>query len=794
MRTSAFENIKRYLARIIIPVLIMGAIVVVLRFAFPPVPGEVRIGVNHSPPYSFVGPDRVPRGFSVAVLTEAARRRGIKLTWLVAPEGPDQALAGGRVDLWALVTDTPARHGRIFFTDPYLRTRFSLLVTAEGIVQTIGDAAGRRVSHARGTLSTGLAAQFFPRSTLVPTPPGQEIEAVCRGTADAAFMERKETLQALLVRPPECSSRNFQILPIAAATFNMAIGSNRQGRLAARALREEIVGMSREGTLNRLSAEWLRDTSDETLIVGEYMRAQERSRWLFYGAVLAGVTLVLLLLVAHRRRLADQAIDSQRELRRAKEAAESAREAAEAANQAKSVFLANMSHEIRTPLNAVLGYSQLMLRDPAVNRSAKESLNIINRSGEHLLSLINDILDMSKIEAGKITVTPAVFDLFELLSDLEMMFRLRASARGLRFEVLVESPCETWVAGDKGKLRQVLVNILGNAIKFTETGSVTLRVSMNRRENELLRLFFAVEDTGPGIAVEEQRELFRPFAQSESGRRNKGGTGLGLAISRELVRLMGGDIMLSSEPGRGSTFYFEVPIRSGQGSTIPPETESRRVVGLKPGGESPRVLVVDDEPNNRGWLTSLLTTVGFAVREAENGEVGIRLWQEWHPRLTLMDMRMPVMDGMETTRRIRALPGGRETVIFALTASAMEENRRAAMESGVDDFLSKPCSADELFQKAQRYLDLEFHFEEEDPAEDHSPAGAPAAEGDVCKNMPPDLIAKLQHAVGNGEKDVIDELIGRVALLDGSAARTLKQHADNYNYDALTHLLEEVRV
>jgi signal transduction histidine kinase/ligand-binding sensor domain-containing protein/ActR/RegA family two-component response regulator len=484
---------------------------------------------------------------------------------------------------------------------------------------------------------------------------------------------------------------------------------------------------------------------------------------------------------------------AEKALRRAKEAAESAREAAEAANRAKSVFLANMSHEIRTPLNAVLGYSQLMLRDPAVNRGARDSLNIINRSGEHLLTLINDILDMSKIEAGRVTVTPAVFDLFELLSDLEMMFRLRADARDLTFQVLVESPCETCIEADKGKLRQVLVNILGNAIKFTETGSVTLRISMKRRADESLRMFFAVEDTGPGIAPEEQRELFRPFAQSESGRRNKGGTGLGLAISRELVRLMGGDIMLKSEPGNGSTFCFEIPIRSGAGGTIPPETDRRRVIGLRPGTEAPRVLVVDDEPNNRGWLTSLLTTVGFAVREAENGEAGIRLWQDWRPRLILMDMRMPVMDGMEATRGIRALPGGRETVIFALTAGALEENRQAAMDSGVDDFVSKPFSADELLLKTQRYLSLEFHFEEGSPPGREWRRAGQATETDVCRNLPTDLIAQLQHAVANGEKDLIDDLIERAAERDGMAARILRQLADDYEYDALTHLLEEVR-
>lgn len=462
---------------------------------------------------------------------------------------------------------------------------------------------------------------------------------------------------------------------------------------------------------------------------------------------------------------------------------------AEFANRAKSAFLANMSHEIRTPMNAVLGYSQLMLRDPAVGDDAKANLAIINRSGEHLLALINDILDMAKIEAGKVTLTPAPFDLSEMLTDLEMMFRLRAEARQLRFEVQHDaSTCS--IEADKGRIRQVLVNLMGNAVKFTERGSVVLRVSTHRRENDLLTLFCAVEDTGPGIAAHEQSRLFRPFAQSETGRQNKGGTGLGLAISRELVRLMGGEIMLSSEPGRGSTFYFEIPVRSGETEAMAQKKDWRRVVGVHGSGEALRVLVVDDEANNRGWLISLLKIVGFDTREAENGETAIRVWEEWRPRLILMDMRMPGMDGMETTRRIRSLPGGRETAIVALTASAMDENRRAAIASGVDDFLSKPCMEEELFRKAGKYLSLSYSFEEEKPEPKELVVLESAADVDVCGKLPAEMISALQHAVVTGKKSLLDDLIDKTANLDSRAAQRMRQLADSYNYDALMLLLE----
>jgi signal transduction histidine kinase/FixJ family two-component response regulator len=463
---------------------------------------------------------------------------------------------------------------------------------------------------------------------------------------------------------------------------------------------------------------------------------------------------------------------------------------AESANQAKSAFLANMSHEIRTPMNAVLGYSQLMMRDPALSEDAKANLAIINRSGEHLLSLINDVLDMAKIEAGKVTLTPAPFDLADMLSELEMMFRLRAEAKQLRFEVRRDDSSQLSLEADKGRIRQVLVNLLGNAVKFTEAGSVILRVSTHHRGNDALILSCAVEDTGPGISQEEQTRLFQAFAQTESGRQTKGGTGLGLAISRELIRLMGGEIMLSSEPGTGSTFYFEIPVRPVDAGAMMQKRDWRRVVGVHGAREAPRVLVVDDEANNRGWLISLLKMVGFDTREAGDGEMAIRIWQDWRPRLILMDMRMPVLDGIETTRRIRSLPRGRETTIIALTASAMDENRRAAIESGVDDFLSKPCMEAELFRKAGKYLHLDYSFEDDKPESKESHAAASPGNMDVGGKLPADMISALRHAVATGKKRLLDDLIDKAVKVDSAVAQHMRQLADSYNYDALMRLLE----
>jgi len=485
-----------------------------------------------------------------------------------------------------------------------------------------------------------------------------------------------------------------------------------------------------------------------------------------------------------------------RELKRAERELLLAKEAAESANRAKSVFLASMSHEIRTPMNAILGYSQLMLRDASIGPDAKNNLNIINRSGVHLLALINDILDMSKIEAGQVKLKPARFDVLDLVKDLEVMFRLRAEARSVKLEAVISPDCERHIQADEGKLRQVLVNLLGNAVKFTERGSIRLLMSTPRREDGQLWLSVKVDDTGLGIAAEEQTGLFRPFAQSQSGRNLQGGTGLGLAISQQFVRLMGGEIKLVSEVGKGSTFHFEVPVQPADEGFVSGYTDTRRVTGLHSGGQAPRVLVVDDEPNNRGWLTSLLTIIGFLVREAKDGAAAIRLWEEWKPDLILMDVRMPVMDGLEATRTIRQRRGGAETVIVALTASAMHEDMLVVMQSGVNDFLSKPCQEEELLQKMKVHLNLSYLYGGAEALRNDSGAALGAGPKPVSdpkamsiEELPPELVGDLQLAIRNGEKDSLDRLIERVGERNVAVSQALKDLADKYDYEAIEHLL-----
>jgi PAS domain S-box-containing protein len=463
---------------------------------------------------------------------------------------------------------------------------------------------------------------------------------------------------------------------------------------------------------------------------------------------------------------------------------------ADAANRAKSTFLSTMSHEIRTPMNAILGYAQLMLRDPNLGADAKANLAIIGRSGEHLLGLINDVLDMSKIEAGRIELNPATFNLPRLLEDLASMFRLRAEAKALRFEMLVDGESVPYVVGDEGKIRQALINLLGNAIKFTRHGQVRMHVTLGWRSSQLW-MSADVEDTGSGLTGEEQNKLFEPFTQTSRGLNSQEGTGLGLAISRKYARLMGGDITVLSTYGQGSTFRFEIPIEPGDAGVAIRRKAHPRVVALRSGQESPRILVVDDHIENRDWLMKLLSAIGFSVQGADNGKAAIRNWEQWNPRLILMDVHMPVMDGLEATRRIKADPRGRKTAIFVLTASALDEDRRAVAQSGADDFVAKPCREEELLDKISAILNVAYDYEEIDRA-DAKPLAGMAALSAALVHLPLHLVEELRNATSIGNKRLLDTLILRVpAAGDAEAARSLQELADKYQYDTLTRLLED---
>jgi PAS domain S-box-containing protein len=487
--------------------------------------------------------------------------------------------------------------------------------------------------------------------------------------------------------------------------------------------------------------------------------------------------------ITDRKRVEQQILNLNRQL-------EEAAANAESANRAKSTFLSTMSHEIRTPLNAILGYAQLMARDPSLGADAKANLKIIGRSGEHLLTLINDVLDMSKIEAGRTEINPVTFNLYRVLDDLAAMFRLRAEAKALGFEMLVGGESVPYVLADEGKIRQALINLLGNAIKFTKRGHVKLHVTLGKRSVDKLWLSCQVEDTGSGMTDEEQEKLFDPFRQTKRGHNTQEGTGLGLAISRQFARLMGGDITVTSAPGQGSIFRFEIPIEGGDAGVAVSRSDNRRVLSIRAGTNAPRILVVDDQFENRDWLMKMLSALGFSVRGADNGQMAVQSWEQWRPDLILMDVHMPVMDGVEATRKIKADIRGKETKVIVLTASALDDDRRIAALGGADDFISKPCREEELLEKMRVHLDLVYDYEEMSGASAQPKDWTAGLSAERLGRLAPDLAEKLREATLKGNKRRLDELIGRVP--DADCAHALQELANKYDYDTLTHLLEDV--
>jgi PAS domain S-box-containing protein len=456
------------------------------------------------------------------------------------------------------------------------------------------------------------------------------------------------------------------------------------------------------------------------------------------------------------------------------------------ANRAKSVFLANMSHEIRTPMNAILGFSQLMLRDQDLTSQQCQYLGTINRSGEHLLALINDVLEMSKIEAGRTTLNSSTFDLPVLFNDLEMMFRVRTNEKRISFSVEMIGDVPQYIVGDINKLRQVFINVLGNAVKFTEQGGIAVRVRVDRESTRGPDLRVEVEDTGPGISRDDQDKLFRHFEQTKTGQQTGTGTGLGLAISQEFIRLMGGAITVTSQVGKGSVFVIQLPLKEGEAQAVQTHDKPRHVLRLQPGQAQCRVLIADDIEDNRQLLAQLLAPLGFEIRLATNGVEAVQEFESWQPHLILMDFRMPVMDGHEAIRRIRPMVGGREPKIIAVTASAMEENRQALMEIGADDFISKPFREAELLQKIHDHLGLEYVYADEPTAA--APEQVVDLTPESLASLPKDLIHLMREAVIGADLDQLLARIQEVEALAPEMARELRCLAEHFEYEKLLGL------
>jgi two-component system, sensor histidine kinase and response regulator len=469
-----------------------------------------------------------------------------------------------------------------------------------------------------------------------------------------------------------------------------------------------------------------------------------------------------------------------------------AKDVAESANRAKSTFLANMSHELRTPLSAILGFSELLAYDDNLTIRQVESLRVINQSGNHLLNLINDVLEMSKIESGKHDVERSDFDLHSVLNDVHAMLNIKATSKQLSFNLEISPDIPRYVTTDERKLRQIVINLIGNAIKFTDRGRVTLRVLPYVGTEFSNGLCFVVEDTGQGIGAHELSQVFEAFVQTEAGRNSQKGTGLGLSISRQLARLLGGDITVESDVNRGSRFRLVIPVPAATCAATESDNP-RHPIALSAGQPTMRILIADDTPENRSVLVQLLTPLGFEVREADHGRTAIAIWKQWQPHLIVMDLRMPEIDGTTATRYIRESIQaglGTPTQIIALSASITAEDEADLRRSGFDAWLPKPCRGHQLLQAIATQLNLHYDY---DPTE---PRRVAAAKGEnpidirtQIQALPEVWRSQFYNAASelnfNPCLTLIDQLLPEQAQL----AEMLRELVNDFRFDTVLELM-----
>jgi len=644
------------------------------------------IGYESRYPFYAKGSDGTPEGFVVDVLSEAARRAGIRLQWFHRERFEGVPQWGPPIELWPHASAEGAKRYGGYLTRPWMQVTRVLIYRHRHEPPRF---PGLRVAIAfpLENVNRSRFERLLPGAIAMAHPlPPNALQSVCSGKADAALMGSRLAEALLLNRPTGCEGIPFRM---------DLLDSHPAGIMAQAALepvadrlRAQIDSMELEGRLTAISSRWFLPF-DESRFVREAIELRRRGYWLAGAALLLAIALTLAL-VQNRR-------------------AVRARRQAEQANAAKSQFIARTSHEIRTPMHGILGLTDLLLDTP-LSPSQREDVETIRRSGDGLLKILNEILDFSKIRAGRLERVEADFDLRQEMDGMLALFAGTVKSKGLQLKTKVDQDVPALLRGDLGRLRRVLTNLIANACKYTDHGEVAVRVSAASREPHRVVLLFQVRDTGIGIPREEQARLFEPFVQARTnGPQVYGGTGLGLAICKEVVASLGGSIGLESDPGRGSCFWFTAPLEmqaSPAAERAPEVSETSALdaaVTAPPPVTQIRVLVAEDNLVNQGLLLRLLAKLGYSADAVGDGASAVERARTGSYDVVLMDWLMPVMDGAEAARAIRRLPNPVGSIpIVAVTASIDDDVRHQCQQAGMNEFLAKPISLRELGEALDR--------------------------------------------------------------------------------------------
>ena len=742
----------------------------------------VRVRVSDAPPWEINTPK--PQGMSVDYLTIIGRQFGINFKFLPGTDAwidgfNDMAGDHLKYDLLPAVKRTPERLELLAISDDYLHSPW-VVFTHEKIfdIFSLEYLRGRKVTVERGYVMQKILEKNEPEIELV----------IQESTEDALIavstMKADAYVGNLIVTSHLIQRAGIINVKVACPT---PFGFHSQA-MATRQEWTPLISIINKG-LNNISQK------EKTNIQNKYssvrfehgIRIMDIIKWVV--GVSSVLLTILLIIFIWNRKLQQEIIQR----KAVEEDLKHTKEEAEAANRSKSMFLANMSHELRTPLNAILGFASHLAHEQDLTSEHHDKVDIIKSSGDHLLKMIDGILSLSRIEAGRVDLQWAPFDLVRTLEDMGQMMTVRSQAKGLRFDLELDAALPRVVQGDVGKMRQVLINLLGNAIKFTQQGYVCLRASTKPLDSDPARVLLqlAVEDSGLGIPEAQLNTIFDSFVQGSQNGDAAQGAGLGLAICKSLVDVMEGRIDVKSKPGEGSLFTVAIPIELAEATALDLEAiRETRVVGLKPGQKPKRILVADDHADNRALLTSMLERVGFTVREVNNGETAVEAFNSWRPHLIFMDIRMPVMDGSAATSAIRQLPGGEKVKILAVTASVFKEQRDEILSAGCDELVCKPVRENEIFDAIGRLLGVQYKYADvEQPA---VPDSGIELTQEMLSQLPPEVLSELHQAALVLDRAAMAALVDRIKTHAPDTARSLQRLLDDFQLERIRELLGDV--